>query len=237
MLRLLHLQIDVIRKYKYDNVISVSNEDGTTSVLNDDEQGMINKFQEKYQDMLVYHIIKTTTGSDIEYDLLVVSSDDNCIAKAKHYLIHNEILVYSVIDDQLKYIEIKVLERGVIKVQQEESVKMSVVDYIKLFDDTFDTNIAEDMKNKEFTLLNFAFENMGEELFIPSEKHKEIRSKRSTISNQILKTYSYEEEKLFSDYWELEGEMDTDINKQMLIFGYCLAYQQLKEMRALKDGI
>ena len=106
-----------------------------------------------------------------------------------------------------------------------------------MFDDTFDTTISKEMKDKKIPMLEWLFKNMGEELFIPSKKHKEIRSKRAAISDQILSTYSYEQEKLFSDYWELENEIDEDINKQMLIFGYCLAYQQLKEMGAVKDGI
>ena len=86
-------------------------------------------------------------------------------------------------------------------------------------------------------MLNWCFEYMGEDLYIPSPKYKEIESKSSIISNKILETYSYEQEKLFSDYWELDNEIDEDVNRQMLVFGYCLALQQLKEMGAIKDGI
>ncbi|MEI3400981.1 MAG: hypothetical protein V8R51_00840 [Clostridia bacterium] len=104
MLRLLQIPLTVIKKYKYDNVVMVSNEDGTIYVTLE-EKKMLNQFHQKYQDLFVYHIIKTVIESNVEYYLLVVTTDNACIIKAKHYLIENKVLVYSLTNDKLEYIE------------------------------------------------------------------------------------------------------------------------------------
>ena len=237
MLRLLQIPLTAIKKYKYDNAVMVSNEDGTISDVTLEEEKMLNQFHQKYQDLFVYHIIKTITESNVEYYLLIVTTDNACIIKAKHYLIENKVLVYSLANDKLEYIEFGNSENGIVKLKQQESIKMSVDDYIKLFDNSFGTNIYNEIQTKKFPMLNWCFEYMGEDLYIPSPKYKEIESKSSIISNKILETYSYEQEQLFSDYWELDNKIDEDINRQMLVFGYCLALQQLKEMGAIKYGI
>ena len=73
MLRLLQIPLTAIKKYKYDNAVMVSNEDGTISDVTLEEEKMLNQFHQKYQDLFVYHIIKTITESNVEYYLLIVT--------------------------------------------------------------------------------------------------------------------------------------------------------------------
>lgn len=116
-----------------------------------------------------------------------------------------------------------------------EITGMNILDYFEHFDKAFNCNISDTMKNTKYTMLEEMWQCMGENIYFPSAEHNRLREKRSQISNKILSTYSFEEEQLFSDYWELEEEIASDINKQMLIFRYCIAYKQLQEMGALKD--
>lgn len=111
---------------------------------------------------------------------------------------------------------------------------MDLYEYIKLYDKAFNTHIYEDVTEKEFPMIEKIFYDLGEEIYIPGDKHKHLAQKREIISDKILKLYTSEQEQLFSDYLEIQCEMDTDINKQMLIVGFCICYQQLKEMNALK---
>ena len=42
---------------------------------------------------------------------------------------------------------------------------MSIEEYIQLFDTTFGTDLEELVKNNRFKMLEWAFNNLGEELF------------------------------------------------------------------------
>lgn len=108
--------------------------------------------------------------------------------------------------------------------------KMNLEEYIQLFDKSFGTKIYGELIDNKFILLDKIFCDMGEEFYIPSEEHKKLRKKLSLLSDKLYDALNNEQQKLFDDYWEIESEMNSDINRQMLVFGFCLAFQELKEL-------
>lgn len=91
------------------------------------------------------------------------------------------------------------------------------------------------MIDNKFILLDKIFCDIGEEFYIPSEEHKKLRKELSLLSGKLYDALNNEQKKLFDDYWEIESEMNSDINRQMLVFGFCLAFQELKELGVIID--
>lgn len=111
---------------------------------------------------------------------------------------------------------------------------MNIDEYMQLFDTNFGTDLKELVKNNKFKMLEWAFNNLGEELYSPSQKYKEISKKKIDISNRLDSTLTTEQMNLLEKYLELDSKMSAEIEQQLLIFGFCLCYEQLKEMGALK---
>ena len=111
---------------------------------------------------------------------------------------------------------------------------MSIEKYIELFDKTFGTNLSKSIIENEKIMLDWAFNNLGEDLYAQSRKCIEISKKKLNVSNKLDETLSDKQKELFEEYFVLDGELSADIERQLLIFGYCLCYQELKEMGSLK---
>lgn len=113
--------------------------------------------------------------------------------------------------------------------------KMDLEEYIQLFDKSFGTKIYCEFIHNKFVLLDKIFYDMGEDFYIPSEEHKTLRKKLSLLSEKFDEVFNYEQQQIFDKYWEIESEMNSDLNRQMLVFGFCLAFQELKELGVLLD--
>ena len=111
---------------------------------------------------------------------------------------------------------------------------MTIQDYFKHFDNTFDTNISNNIDINRLPMLKMAFENMSQYFYNISDDKKEITREIIEIENQLLPTLNNEQRNLFNEYEENENISVTEICRQMLVFGYSIAYQELKEMDALK---
>ena len=111
---------------------------------------------------------------------------------------------------------------------------MTIQKYFKHFDNTFDTHISDKLDISELPMLKMAFENMSQYFYNISDDKKEITREIIEIENQLLPTLNNEQRNLFNEYEENENISVTEICRQMLVFGYSIAYQELKEMDALK---
>lgn len=120
------------------------------------------------------------------------------------------------------------------ELERDEVIMMNITEYIKHFDKTFKTNIIETMKDKDFPMLNLAFYEIGELLYARSCESKEITEQKKKIEKQLNSIESIKEKKLIDTYRELDNDLRDDTDKQLLTFGFCLCYEQLKEMNALK---
>ena len=120
------------------------------------------------------------------------------------------------------------------ELERNEVILMNIDGYIEHFDNTFKTNILETVKDKEFPMLNLAFYEIGEFLYARNCESKEITEQKNKISQQLNSIESIKEKKLIDKYRELDNDLRDDTDKQLLTFGFCLCYEQLKEMNALK---
>ena len=83
-------------------------------------------------------------------------------------------------------------------------------------------------------MLKMAFDRMGEFMYNPSKDKKEITHTILKIQDELKATFDENQRALFEEYEETENISVTELARQMITFGYSIAYQELKEMDALK---
>lgn len=115
-----------------------------------------------------------------------------------------------------------------------EVKEMSIEEYIEQFDKTFGTNLSNSIKNKSFHMIDFIFSELGERLYSRNKQSIDISKKKTVIARQIEKLNNPKQKQLLDEYEDLDTQLDADLNKQMLIFGFCLCYEALVEMGAIK---
>ena len=111
---------------------------------------------------------------------------------------------------------------------------MTIQNYFEHFDKTFGTSISSNTDIDEFPMLKMAFDGLGEFVYNPSEDKKEITKTLLKIQKELTQTFNEEQKVLFEEYEETENMSVTELARQMIVFGYSVAYEQLKEMKALK---
>lgn len=111
---------------------------------------------------------------------------------------------------------------------------MNIQDYIKHFNHTFNTNIPEDLDITKFPMLELTFNSLGEYFYKPSSDYNKITEVSSPIEKKLIDTMTDEQKSIYEDYLENEAVLKSEIVRQILVFGYLVAYQELKEMDALK---
>ena len=89
---------NVIREFKEENKLNKSEtRNGILYWLSDEEQQLVNDFEQDNPNTLVYHIIKTNTVDfGVVYDLLYITEDQEDWALYKDYLKDNLVLAYTV---------------------------------------------------------------------------------------------------------------------------------------------
>lgn len=113
-------------------------------------------------------------------------------------------------------------------------MEMELTSYIQNFDRVFHTNLLKTVTGKEFPMIELAFQTLGEYIYArnkdinsKSEKMKELLDELKTINDQKVLD-------IFDKYDEIACEIDYDTKKQLLIFGFCICLEQLKEMDAIE---
>ena len=116
--------------------------------------------------------------------------------------------------------KIKELER-----KEVMQMEMDLTSYIQNFDRVFHTNLLETVTGKEFPMIELAFQTMGEYIYA---RNKDINSKSQKMKELL------DELKTINKYDEMACEIDYDTKRQLLIFGFCICLEQLKEMDAIE---
>ena len=111
---------------------------------------------------------------------------------------------------------------------------MSINDYIKKFDENFNTSLSKSIADNTHPMLEFSFNNLGEKLYATNDASREISKQKAVVAEQLDATLNDEQKTLLDKYFDLDAELLDDVHKQLLIFGFCLCYEQLREMNALK---
>ena len=118
MLRLLHMHNNVILDYKKKNKLNKSESPlGFLYWLTDDEQKLVDDFENEHQGCQVYHVIKTiTAGFGIVYDLLYSVKDEEYIKNAQEQLKDNLVLSYTITEfPESGFISIKSINGGIVR--------------------------------------------------------------------------------------------------------------------------
>lgn len=112
---------------------------------------------------------------------------------------------------------------------------MTIQDYFKHFDNTFDTNISNNIDINRLPMLNMAFDRIGEYFYNISDDKREITHTILKIQDELRKTLNENQKALFEEYEETQNISITELARQMLTFGYSIAFQELQEMGAIKN--
>ena len=111
---------------------------------------------------------------------------------------------------------------------------MTIQDYFKHFDIIFNTDISNNMDINKYPMLNLAFSNLCEYFCSLSKENKKNTNNLSKISIEFENSLNETQKAKFEEYEEARTISVKELSNQMFIFGYSLAYQELKEMNALK---
>ena len=94
-MKMLKIYSQAIKEFEKENVINVSEHGGILFWLDDEQQAMVKRFEEKYN-AVVYHVIHNYTEFGELYSLLYVSQHENEWDYDKDDIKHNIALCYVV---------------------------------------------------------------------------------------------------------------------------------------------
>ena len=118
LMKLLKLHPNVIKEFKKENKLNRSETNlGLLYWLNEDEEKIVQKFEQENPDKMVYHLIKTHTKDfGIVYNLLYVTANPEEFEQAKIDLKDNLVLAY-VTTEYKEYglIQIKSINGGLVR--------------------------------------------------------------------------------------------------------------------------
>ena len=103
-MKMLKIYSQAIKEFEKDNVINVSEHGGILFWLDNEQQEMVKRFEEKYN-AVVYHVIHNYTEFGELYSLLYVSQHENEWDYDKDDIKHNIALCYVVNKDEENFSE------------------------------------------------------------------------------------------------------------------------------------
>lgn len=103
-MKMLKIYSQAIKEFEKENVINVSEHGGILFWLDDEQQEMVKRFEEKYN-AIVYHVIHNYTEFGELYSLLYVSQHENEWDYDKDDIKHNIVLCYVVNKDEENFSE------------------------------------------------------------------------------------------------------------------------------------
>ena len=106
-------------------------------------------------------------------------------------------------------------------------------EHFKHFDSIFCTDTFKNVKLQELKLLKVLYEYFEEDIYTPSPKYSELRHKHIEILNELEKTFTPEQMKLFEKYWEVGSAMTAEKNEQQFLFGYIIAKEIDREAKII----
>lgn len=118
LMKLLKLHPNVIKEFKKENKLNRSETNlGLLYWLNEDEEKIVQKFEQENPDKMVYHLIKTHTKDfGIVYNLLYVTANPEEFEQAKIDLKDNLVLAYVTTEyKECGLIQIKSINGGLVR--------------------------------------------------------------------------------------------------------------------------
>ena len=81
---------------------------------------------------------------------------------------------------------------------------------LKHFDVIFNTETAKHIKFDNMKLLKALYEYFEEDVYTTSTRYSKLRHKHIEISDELEKTFTPEQKKLFERYWKVESAMTAE---------------------------
>ena len=88
------------------------------------------------------------------------------------------------------------------------------------FDKIIGTNKKIDIS--KFPLLLKIFEQYRDDIFVKSQEYKELEQNRKNIEDKINLSLKKKKKQLFENYWDIEKQMQSEVEKAIFLFGYLL---------------
>ena len=74
----------------------------------------------------------------------------------------------------------------------------------------------------KFPLLLKIFEQFEGDIFVESQEYKNLKQERQNIQAKISVSFSDDQKQLFEEYWDIENKMQSEIEKEIFLFGYLI---------------
>lgn len=100
---------------------------------------------------------------------------------------------------------------------------------LKNFDKIIGTNNAKKIVTSKFPLLLKIFEQFREDMYVESQEYEELKQERQNIVDKINESFNDEQKQLFEEYWDIENKMQSEIEKEIFLFGYLIRDEFEKE--------
>lgn len=101
-------------------------------------------------------------------------------------------------------------------------------EYLKMFDEQFNTNTMKNVNEINMPILHIFFESIQEYLYATSQDYKEILKENGDVYNKLNTTLNKEQQKLFKNYEEEKNKMNSMLDEKLFMFGFLVA-NELKE--------
>lgn len=102
------------------------------------------------------------------------------------------------------------------------------------FNSVFETQTFKDIIFNDMKLLQKMFELFEYELYKPSPLYEKLRRQHIKLSDQLEKTFTKDQHKLFEEFMEIGNKMGIEENEQLFYFGFILAKEIEKESKIEK---
>ena len=102
---------------------------------------------------------------------------------------------------------------------------------LKNFDNIVGTNKIKRIDRKKFPLILKLYECFKEDMFVETQEYKELKQERQNIENRINSNFSNEQKQLFEEYWDTQNKMQSEIEKQIFLFGYLIRDELENEIK------
>ena len=111
---------------------------------------------------------------------------------------------------------------------------MRVKKYLENFDEIFNTDIATELSIEKYPILKMVLRNLAEYFYKLNNEQQDISKRLLNLENAFINSFPDYKKQIIDEFLEIETESKAELAERMLVFGYALAYEELKEMDALK---
>ncbi len=93
-------------------------------------------------------------------------------------------------------------------------------------------NIKIDIE--KLPLLKFILREFGEDLYTPSKVNEELRKKKIKLGEELEGTFTEEQKEKFIEYWDLENQIEEELESQLFMYGFIMAQELKNEVESTR---